>query len=84
MREEEFVVKAHHIDSNNHVNNGQYISMAMDYVKKDATVHQMRAEYKKQAVLGDVIVPLIGKTENGTVIQLCDTDEKPYAVIELR
>ena len=84
IRGEEILVKAHHIDSNNHVNNAQYISMAMDYLRSEQTIHQLRAEYKKQAVLGDVIVPFIGNTENGTVIQLCDTEERPYAVIEVQ
>lgn len=84
IREEEIAVKAHHIDSNNHVNNAQYISMALDYLQPEQPIRQLRAEYKKQAVLGDVIVPLIGNTEQGMVVQLCDTQERPYAVIEVQ
>lgn len=84
IREEEFIVRKHHIDSNNHVNNGQYISMAVDYIPADYEVKQMRTEYKKQAVLGDVIIPLVGTVDDAIVIQLCDKDEKPYAVIEVK
>ena len=84
IKEEEMIVRAHHIDSNNHVNNAQYIKMAMDYIQPGMEIRQLRAEYKKQAVLGDVLVPLIGNTENGIVVQLCDTQDKPYAVVEIQ
>ena len=30
-----FPGKAHHLDTNHHVNNGQYILMAMEYLLKD-------------------------------------------------
>ena len=29
---EPFVVRPHHLDTNKHVNNGQYVRMAMEYV----------------------------------------------------
>lgn len=81
-REQEILVKAHHLDSNNHVNNAQYIRMAMDYIPAGKEIRTLRAEYKKQAVLGDVMIPFIGSKDGKCVAALCDTDEKPYAVIE--
>ena len=50
---EPFLVKRSNIDTNHHVNNGQYIMMAQDYLPEDFEVKQIRAEYKTSAVYGD-------------------------------
>ena len=47
-------------------------------------IRQMKAEYKKSALLGDVIYPEIKMNENGGTVVLGDQDGKPYAVIEFR
>ena len=39
-----FQVKVHHLDTNHHVNNGQYVLMAQEYIPADFAVKQMRAE----------------------------------------
>ncbi len=87
-------VKSHHLDTNNHVNNGQYISMAMDCIaayetadkgwKNDLMIGQLRAEYRKSAVLGDVLTPRV--MENGKnilVISLQDKEGHPFCNVEL-
>lgn len=80
---ESFVVQLEHLDTNHHVNNGQYIQMAQKYVPVDFQIRQMRAEYKKSAHLGDTICPVISQ-ENGTyTIGLCNEQKRPYAVVEL-
>ena len=56
-----FPVIRSNIDSNNHVNNGQYIKMAEEFLPLGFQIRQMRAEYKMSAVLGDIIVPYISK-----------------------
>jgi len=76
------MVKKHHLDTNHHVNNGQYISMAMEYLPEDFVIRQMRAEYKKQAFLEDILHPYIVDIEDGCVIVLQDMDGKPYVVVE--
>ena len=51
---------------------------------EDFKVYQMRAEYKMQAKLGDIICPK-AKAETGKVIvSLDDTDGKAYAIIEFQ
>lgn len=80
---EPFVVRKYHIDTNKHVNNCQYVQMALEVLDEKIHVRQMRAEYKKSAVYKDVIVPRIAREEERTVIELCDTNEKPYAIVEL-
>lgn len=75
------VVKAN-IDTNNHVNNCQYIKMAEEYLPNDFKIYQMRADYKKSAVLGDTIVPYVSLQDSICTVVLADSSEKPYAVIE--
>lgn len=81
-KKDSFAVMRTHLDTNHHVNNGQYILMAQEYLPEDFKVAGVRVEYKKSAVLHDVIVPFVS-TENGRcTVSLCGTDEKPYAVVE--
>lgn len=79
-----FEVHEYHLDVNRHVNNGQYVQMAAEYLPEDFEIHQMRAEYKKSAVLGDVIYPGVKVSSDGVTVVLGDQNEKPYAVIEFR
>ncbi len=81
--QEPFAVQRYHLDTNHHVNNGQYIQMAREYIPADFVIHQMRAEYKKSALLGDVIYPVVERDEERYVVGLCDELGRPYAVVEL-
>ena len=79
---EPFAVQKFHIDTNHHVNNVQYIVMAQEYLPEGYQTSGLRVEYKKQAVLHDTIVPLVYAENGRVVVSLCDTEEKPYAVVE--
>lgn len=79
-----FSVRPHHLDANHHVNNGQYVSMAQEYLPADFRIKQMRAEYKKQAVLDDVIVPKVHQEEDVCTVILENTREEIYAAVELK
>lgn len=83
--QEEIVVRPHHLDTNGHVNNGQYVRMAMDYVPEDFQICQLRAEYKKQAVLNDRILPAVAADKEAGCYTIClnGEDGKPYSIIEL-
>lgn len=81
---EPFRIQKHHIDTNEHVNNCQYVQMALEYLPMDAGIGQVRVEYKKSAVLGDMIYPNIAVEKNRTVVELCSEDKKPYAVVEFK
>ncbi|MCH5256184.1 MAG: acyl-[acyl-carrier-protein] thioesterase [Lachnospiraceae bacterium] len=78
-------VKAHHLDTNGHVNNGQYVRMAMEYVPDNFHIRQLRAEYKKPAVLNDKIFPVVSANEDGTIytVSLNGENGDPYSIIEL-
>ncbi len=87
-------VRPHHLDTNNHVNNGRYIGMAKEsfllYEKssgepgEDPVIRQLRAEYRKSAVMGDTIYPVM--MEDGSdrlTISLQDGSGNPYCNVEL-
>ncbi len=77
-----FLVRKTNIDSYNHVNNGQYVKMAENYLPADFCVSTMRVEYRMQAVLGDIIIPLISEESGCIKVILANKDSKPYSVIE--
>ena len=81
---EPFPVRKYHIDTNEHVNNCQYVQMALEMVPGDIQVRQLRVDYKKSAVLGDMIYPRMTAEQERTVVELCDADEKPYAIVEMK
>lgn len=75
---EPVIVRKQHLDSNNHVNNGQYISIASDYLPAGFDIYQIRAEYKKQAHLHDVFVPYVVSEEDKVVVSLKDENGAVY------
>ena len=81
---EPFTVQIHNLDANRHVNNCEYVRMALDLIPKGTVIRTMRAEYKMQGKLGDIICPKVGAGEGRTVISLDDQAGKPYAVVELQ
>ena len=83
IRQEPFRVERQHLDGNHHVNNGQYISMAMAYLPENFAIRQMRAEYKKSALLHDIVVPIIVTEADRVTVSLCSEDESPFVVVEL-
>ncbi len=81
---EEIQIKPHHLDTNHHVNNGQFIRIAMDASGQSCEVAQLRAEYKKQVFLGETLTPYIGETEEGRrVIALYNQEGDVCCVVEL-
>lgn len=79
---ESIIVKQHHIDANHHVNNQQFVDMAMDFLPEDFAVVQLRAEYKKQAFLDDVLIPYVVEEGTRLVVSLADQGGLPYVVVE--
>lgn len=81
---EAFSVRKYQIDTNEHVNNCQYVHMALEALGEELTVRKMRVEYKKSAVYQDVIIPRVAR-ENGRIVAVLDgTDGQAYAVVELQ
>lgn len=80
-------VKKYHIDTNHHVNNCRYVQMAVELLEEDgmdAEFTELRVEYKKSAVYGDMIYPVVSIRGNVSRTALCDENGKPYAIVELK
>lgn len=82
---EPIFIQNYHLDTNNHVNNGQYLRMAMAYLPQGFRVREMRAEYKKAALLGDTVIPVCYMNEERNIMTVALTNEKndAYAIIQL-
>lgn len=81
---EEITVRLHHLDTNQHMNNAQYVHFAAMYLPADAEVSELRVEYKRQAMLGDHIIPVLYRTaDNILLVSMNGTDGQPYAVVEM-
>lgn len=81
---EHFPVRRAQIDTNKHVNNCQYIQMALEVMPECARAGKIRVEYKKSAVFGDMIYPRTAVEEERKIVELCGADGKPFAVVEFK
>lgn len=82
VQQPKVIVMAHHLDTNLHVNNGQYVRIAMDYLPVDFPIGQLRAEYKMQAVLDAEIYPLLFESPEKTGVSLQNAEGAVYCNVE--
>lgn len=84
-QQEKVPIRPHHLDTNHHVNNGQFVRIAADSLKNRGRVKQLRAEYKKQVVLGDVLTPYT-LVESGirTTVVLKDETDSICCIVEFQ
>lgn len=82
-KQEPIIVRPYQLDTNHHVNNGQYVEMARDCIPPGFQVQELQAEYRKQAVLGDELTPRVQKNENGWIVSLENGEGLPYAIVKL-
>lgn len=79
------VVAGHHIDTNHHVNNAQYVEMARESIPEGLGIREIRADYKKAAVLGNVIIPRVSREAgNRWTVVLNSAQGDTYAVVWLQ
>lgn len=81
---DKFPVRKYHIDTNEHVNNCQYVQMALELYPGKKTVSYVRVEYKKSAVYKDTIIAKAAAEEERYIVQLCDESDIPYAAVEFK
>lgn len=81
-KQEPIVVRKQHLDSNHHVNNTQYVSMALECLPEDFVIAGVRVEYKVQAHLNDVLVPYVVKHDKKVIVSLRDEKEAVYVNVE--
>lgn len=76
-----FFVASANIDTNNHVNNSQYILMAEEYLPEGFQAKELRVEYRNAAVLGDCIYPKVSCQEEQCTVALADEKQKIFAIL---
>ncbi|MCI9535282.1 MAG: acyl-[acyl-carrier-protein] thioesterase [Lachnospiraceae bacterium] len=81
---EPVTVTLHHIDTNRHVNNAQYVAVAREAIPESFQIREIRVEYKKAAVLGDVMIPRISREKEACTVALCSQDGTAYAVVWMK
>ena len=69
------------IDYNKHLNNANYVRIAMELLPEDFVVSGLRVEYRVAAKLGDMLVPTIYRHDNAIIISL-SIGEEVSAIIE--
>jgi len=63
------------IDYNRHMNNANYVRVAMELLPEDFTVRGLRVEYRVAAKLGDVLIPTLYQVEGGIILSLSIGDD---------
>lgn len=81
VKKEPVHVSRFYIDTNHHMNNGKYILVAEEYLPEQVCVCGLRAEYRKAAMLGDLLYPVVTTEKEQITVTLADDKGAPYAVI---
>ncbi|MCR5294936.1 MAG: hypothetical protein K6E30_07170 [Lachnospiraceae bacterium] len=76
-------IRSTNLDSNGHVNNEQYIAMALAYLPAGIKVRELRVEYIGQARLGDTLLPRVWHEKNEYIVWL-EKEGKTCAAILFR
>ncbi len=77
-------VAHHHIDTNHHVNNAKYAEIAAEFLPEGFRTEELRVEYRKAAVLGDRIVPRVGRQPGEVTVELRSPEGERYAAVWFR
>ncbi len=70
------------LDTNMHVNNEQYLNIAMPYLPADFEIKKMCIEYKAQAKEGDLIIPKTAALGNDKIVALDDENDNSYCILK--
>lgn len=70
------------IDYNRHLNNANYIRMAMELLPEDFEVNGLRVEYRVPARLGDLLSPTLFAISEDTIIVTLNRGDEVCAIME--
>ena len=71
------------IDYNKHLNNANYIRMAMELLPEGFEVKGLRVEYRVAAKLGDILIPTLYQIDGGVIVSL-SVGSEVSAIIEFQ
>lgn len=78
------VAKQKHSDPNGHVNNGQYIHIAVEELPDNYEVSELRAEYRLASHKGDVLSIYTATVDDCFYVVITDDDKNPYFLCEFK
>lgn len=74
------------LDGNHHLNNVEYVKMAIEYLPADGNmlkeISGLRVEYKKAAIITDMIVPNIYSEGDKLWVKLNSENDETFAIVE--
>ena len=79
---EPFPVPRYFIDTNRHMNNAKYILLAEEFFPSDFQPVRIRTEYRKPAVYGETLYPVVARRPQCLSVRLNGADGKPYTMME--
>ncbi len=71
-----------YLDTNQHVNNGQYIRLAVNVLPLGYEVLELRAEFRLAAKMGDTMYIRTGEMDDKFYVIFTDEEENPYFLSE--
>lgn len=81
-----------HLDTNRHVNNAQYLGMAVNALAevygaevagRTTDIRRICVQYKRQALLGDIIVPRLHAEGTTCTVDLADEQGDSFSVVRI-
>lgn len=73
-----------HLDTNEHMNNGEYVRIAANFLPSGFQVEDLQVEYRLAAKLGDELKVNTAYGEEGFYVVLTDAQKSPYAIVRFR
>lgn len=73
-----------HLDTNHHVNNAQYVQIALSALRElgvEPTLRRICVQYRQMALLGDVMVPQVHESGGTVTVDLATPGGDTYAVV---
>ena len=82
VEKQKFKVYSYQIDSNCHMNNVEYVKLAMELIPGDKLIKQVRVEYKNPAYCGDIITSILYLEDKIIKVKLQGDDGRIFAIVE--
>lgn len=82
------IVGSQHLDTNQHVNNAQYVLIANDALGELGLTSEgtryLSVQYRQMARRGDTLVPEVHESEGGYTVAITDGAETTYSVVRFQ
>lgn len=79
---QKITVCENYLDTNEHVNNGQYVRLAVNVLPEGFKIGELRAEFRNAAHLGDNLYIKTAQKEDTVTVVFTDKEDTPYFLSE--